>query len=123
MDTRIALEKNTVLKSKDSGLSYTILDEIARGGSCIVYDAVYTTASGVKKPVRLKECYPFHLNIKRTESGRLLPDEEETLCFEQYGVYPVRLFRRPDVVRGHIFQFKRLCQHCKNGVIGGAEDP
>lgn len=47
MDTRIALQKNTVLNSGD-GLTFVIKKEIARGGSCIVYDAVYQADGGRK---------------------------------------------------------------------------
>ena len=67
MDTRIALKKDTVLKCGE-GLSFVIREEIARGGSCIVYDAVYQ-AGREEKPIRLKECYPFNLEIRRTVSG------------------------------------------------------
>lgn len=81
MDTRIALQKNTVLNSGD-GLTFVIKKEIARGGSCIVYDAVYQT-DGAEKPVRLKECYPFNLEIRRTESGDLIPDSEDKENFEK----------------------------------------
>ncbi|OUP67227.1 hypothetical protein B5F13_00385 [Drancourtella sp. An177] len=81
MDTRIALQKNTVLNSGD-GLTFVIKKEIARGGSCIVYDAVYQ-ADGAEKPVRLKECYPFNLEIRRTESGDLIPDSEDKENFEK----------------------------------------
>lgn len=79
MDTRVALKENTILKSETNG--YTIRKETARGGSCIVYDAVYTAENGDKKPVRLKECYPFHLNICRKETGELIASEDEAVSF------------------------------------------
>lgn len=81
MDTRIALKTNTVLKCSE-GLSFVIKEEIARGGSCIVYDAVYQSV-GEEKPVRLKECYPFNLEIRRTESGELIPNPEDKENFEK----------------------------------------
>lgn len=93
MDTRIALRAGTVLKCPDSGLTYVIQDEIARGGSCIVYDAIYRTGECIEKPVRLKECYPFQLNIQRAESGELLPAEGEHENFEKAKRSMRRAFR------------------------------
>lgn len=81
MDIRIALKKDTVLKCGE-GLSFVIRGEIARGGSCIVYDAVYQ-ADREEKPIRLKECYPFNLEIRRTESGQLIPSPEDKENFEK----------------------------------------
>ena len=81
MDTRVALKENTVLGCGE-GLSFVIEKEIARGGSCIVYDAVYQVC-GEKKLVRLKECYPFNLKIKRTESGALITTPEDRDNFEK----------------------------------------
>lgn len=81
MDTRIALEKNTVLTC-GAGVSFFIRKEIARGGSCIVYDAVYE-AGGEEKPVRLKECYPFNLEIRRLETRALKAAEGDAENFEK----------------------------------------
>lgn len=81
MDTRKSLKKNTVLVCGEAW-SFVIRDEIARGGSCIVYDAVYSTA-GEEKPVRLKECYPFDLEIHRMETGELGVAPECEAAFEK----------------------------------------
>ena len=73
MDTRIALAANTQLHfhNKEGGaVRYTIIKEIGRGGSCIVYDASYETNTGDMKYVRIKECYPFKLRIERANDDR-----------------------------------------------------
>lgn len=60
MDSRIALAANTQLhfQNKEGGaVRYTIIKEIGRGGSCIVYDATYETNTGDLKYVRIKECF------------------------------------------------------------------
>lgn len=82
MDTRISLKNNTVLKPDGGSLSYIVKNEIARGGSCIVYDAVYQLTSGEEKPVRLKECYPFNLNVKRNLDGSLESGQDDVDYFE-----------------------------------------
>ena len=59
MDSRIALAANTQLhfQNKEGGaVRYTIIKEIGRGGSCIVYDATYETNTGDLKYVRIQEC-------------------------------------------------------------------
>lgn len=83
MDTRISLQKNTVLKTDRSTVPFIIRNEIARGGSCIVYDAVYRLETGEEKPVRLKECYPFNLHIERSQDGRLEAGFDDSESFEQ----------------------------------------
>ena len=52
MDTRIALKNRTMLKfyNSDNGVCvYTIENELARGASCIVYEATYVNNSGTKR--------------------------------------------------------------------------
>ena len=74
MDSRIALPSGTTLSflNKAGGaVVYNIIGEIGRGGSCIVYDAVYKANTGDEKHVRIKECYPYKLQIERTENGCL----------------------------------------------------
>ena len=86
MDTRIALENRTMLKfyNSDNGVCvYTVENELARGASCIVYEASYVNNSGVKRIVRIKECYPFTLTIERREDGSLLPIESDRKKFEE----------------------------------------
>lgn len=85
MDSRIALAANTQLhfQNKEGGaVRYTIIKEIGRGGSCIVYDATYETNTGVLKYVRIKECYPFKLRIERTNDGSLRADSADADQFE-----------------------------------------
>ena len=54
-------------------MACTVQKEIARGGSCIVYDGFYTAGSGVRKPVRIKECCPLRVPTTRDASGALTP--------------------------------------------------
>ena len=85
MDSRIALAANTQLhfQNKEGGaIRYTIIKEIGRGGSCIVYDASYETNTGDLKYVRIKECYPFKLRIERTPDGTLRADSADADQFE-----------------------------------------
>lgn len=72
MDRRRALTEGSVLELPSG--PYTIQKETARGGSCIVYDAFYQ-AGGVRRPIRIKECYPVGLSLNRTDSGELIASE------------------------------------------------
>lgn len=86
MDTRIALENRTMLKfyNSDNGVCvYTVEKELARGASCIVYEASYLNNSGTKKTVRIKECYPFTLTIQRCTDGSLVPTKSDKRKFEE----------------------------------------
>lgn len=86
MDKRIALENNTELRfyNSDHGICvYTVTNELARGASCIVYEASYVNNSGTRKTVRIKECYPFTLTIKRCADGSLEPVESDREKFEE----------------------------------------
>lgn len=86
MDTRIALKNKTELRCQNSSRGacvYIIQNEIARGASCIVYDAYYRNNSGAEKFVRIKECYPFALTITREEDGTLVPLESDKHSFEK----------------------------------------
>lgn len=85
-DTRTALKNGTTLRfyNHDNGLiTYAIQNEIGRGGSCIVYNAFYSDNSGGRKRVRIKECYPFALNISRKETDELVPDKADDSDFEK----------------------------------------
>lgn len=73
MDRRIALDAGSVLQFPSG--TYRIQREVARGGSCIVYDAFYWTSSGVRRPIRIKECYPVWLPLNRADSGELFASE------------------------------------------------
>lgn len=86
MDTRVALKDKTELRfynSSNGVCVYTIQKELARGAACIVYDASYVNNSGVKKSVRIKECYPFALDIERCENNFLFPNESDRDSFEK----------------------------------------
>lgn len=78
MDSRIALASGTALHftNKAGGaVVYEIVDEIGRGSSCIVYDAVYEANTGDVKHVRIKECYPYKLRVTRNSDGTLESDD------------------------------------------------
>ena len=85
MDTRDALQSRTVLRfanAQHGAVEYTVQRELARGGSCIVYDGFYTNNSGVRRIVRIKECYPFRLSMTRQPDGSLLSSESDRAAFE-----------------------------------------
>lgn len=85
MDSRIALAANTQLHfhNKEGGaVRYTIIKEIGRGGSCIVYDASYETNTGDIKCVRIKECYPAKMRIERALDGHLTAHPADNGQFE-----------------------------------------
>ncbi len=85
MDTRLALKKNTVLRffNSDNGICrYSIQEELAREASSIVYNASYINNAGDNKAVRIKECYPFALDIKRCEDGSLQSTDSDKEKFE-----------------------------------------
>lgn len=84
MDGRIALTPGTVLKlsTKTGYTEYTVSRELARGGSCIVYDASYTDNLGNYKLVRIKECYPYALKMTRDEDGALHPAVRDDEAFD-----------------------------------------
>lgn len=86
MDSRIALSSNTQLRfqNKEGGaVLYTIVKEIGRGGSCIVYDAAYETNTGDTKRVRIKECYPCKLQIIRDADNHLYPAPGDADAFDR----------------------------------------
>lgn len=85
MDSRVALPSGTTLRfsnKADGDVVYIIVKEIGRGGSCIVYDAVYKANTGDVKHVRIKECYPYKMRIERSENGVLIASEDARLFSE-----------------------------------------
>lgn len=82
MDSRRALEKNTLLRFND-GYEYTVINELARGGSSIVYNAFYYDNLNEKKSVIIKECYPFRCNLKRGSNSELIVPAAEADLFEK----------------------------------------
>lgn len=97
MDSRIALKKQSVLHLPDLK-DYTILQEIGRGASCIVYDAQYISSTGQPRPVRIKECYPYAIPVTRQDSGQLRVAEQDATEFEEAG----SLFRNAFQVNGYL---------------------
>ena len=53
---------------------YVIAEEIGRGGSCIVYNGFYRDRIGERHLVKIKECYPYRLEIERDAEENLTPD-------------------------------------------------
>lgn len=53
---------------------YVIAEEIGRGGSCIVYNGFYRDWIGERHLVKIKECYPYRLEIERDAGENLTPD-------------------------------------------------
>lgn len=80
MDSRTALNANTILRFSD-GYEFTVADELARGGTSIVYNAFYIDNLGQQKTVYIKECYPFKCNLKRSPNGELLISKSEEPLF------------------------------------------
>ena len=84
MDHRIALKPNTLLRlcnEKGETIHCVIENEIGRGGSCIVYEAFRETETGDRTLYRVKEFYPYKLNIFREENGNLLPAANDKEAF------------------------------------------
>ena len=65
----------------DADTLYTIRGEVGRGGSCIVYDGFYRTNARDEKTVRIKECYPYTLNLCRNKDNSLICFPEQTEQF------------------------------------------
>ena len=80
-DNRVALEIGYRLEDSDSK-TIKINTEIDRGASCIVYDAEYTDSIGVIHNIRIEECYPNYLLIKRTKDGTLVPFDANEADFK-----------------------------------------
>lgn len=86
MDHRIALKSNTQLRlcnDRGEAIHCVIENEIGRGGSCIVYEAVRVTDTRDKTLYRVKEFYPYKLNISRDENNVLIPSIKDAEVFRQ----------------------------------------
>lgn len=94
MSIRTALPINTELRFGPD-TCFTIKGEAGRGASCIVYDAVYQTNAGDEKIVRIKECCPFDIPLKREPSGALSCPESNAGRFAD--------------VKAHMYADFRLC--------------
>ena len=78
-DGRTALRYNSVIEVPGK---YTIhiRDEIGRGAGSIVYNAEYKDSIGIGHKIRVKECYPVFLLMKR-DGDRLISLEEDKTKF------------------------------------------
>ena len=66
-DNRKALGIGSIIVISDDK-RIEIVSEAGRGANCIVYGAIYNDNIGVKHNIRLKECYPAYLFLKRKET-------------------------------------------------------
>ena len=88
MDHRIALKQNTTLclrNDRGEAIHCVIESEIGRGGSCIVYEASRVTNTGDKTLYRVKEFYPYRLNISR--NGNNCFESNSALIFHAQASY------------------------------------
>lgn len=86
-DTRIALKEGASLRfynHDNSTVTYTIQEEIGRGGSVIVYNGFYEDNAGCRNLVRIRECYPFYGTLTRDETGALIAEERDIPVFREY---------------------------------------
>lgn len=82
LDKRIALSDGYEL-SLNIGENYVIEKEVGRGSSCIVYDASYKDNLGLAHNMRIKECYPYYLEMKRMPGGKLVVSDKEVGSFKE----------------------------------------
>lgn len=84
---KLLLYKNR--KKTGEPKEFLIEGEIGRGGSCIVYHGSYKDSIKKKHWVRLKECYPYQLELdqskleNRKEDGGLEPVKNQKAWFQQ----------------------------------------
>ncbi|MGI6545607.1 MAG: protein kinase domain-containing protein [Fastidiosipilaceae bacterium] len=73
------------LITTDEYTKYLILpeNEISRGGSCIVYEAARIADTDDKTLYRVKEFYPYKLDISRDENNYLTPSAKDAAAFGQ----------------------------------------
>ena len=71
---RIPLKKG---EKVTSNYTYIIDGVLGSGASCIVYDAHFIDSHGNKKEVKIKECYPYDLSVRRAGNTLVWPKEEE----------------------------------------------
>ena len=86
MDHRIALKSNTPLhlfNDRGEAIYFVIENEIGRGGSCIVYEAARITGTHDQTLYRVKEFYPYKLDISREDDNFLIPAVKDAEAFKQ----------------------------------------
>lgn len=87
MRERESLKSNTDIRFTNHAggeMHYVVGEVIGRGGTCLVYDGYYINNAGTKTTVRIKECCPYKLHIKREENGNLVVAGSEKVRFEEY---------------------------------------
>lgn len=85
LDHRIALKQGTqlVFSNQHGERSIYYIDrEISRGGSNILYDAYRLSANDVKIRYRIKEFYPFSMEIERDKNQQLIVKESDLLDYQ-----------------------------------------
>ena len=80
-DNRKALGIGSIIVISDDK-RIEIVSEAGRGANCIVYGAIYNDNIGVKHNIRLKECYPAYLFLKRKDDNSLSISEQKENEFE-----------------------------------------
>lgn len=86
MDHRVALKPNTPLRLRGGSgeaLDCVIRRELGRGGTCIVYEAARRADTGDETLYRIKEFYPYALDIRRDEGGVLIPSARDAEAFRR----------------------------------------
>ena len=86
MRERQPLKQNTELRFTNhvgGNMKFVVGEVIGIGGSCIVYDGYYVNNSGTRNTVRIKECFPYKLHIKRNDVGKLIVPPNEIEKFEK----------------------------------------
>lgn len=78
LDDRKAMDRGLQLVF-DKEHRYTVLEELGRGASCLVYSAFYEDLAGCRHLVRMKECCPYNMGMCRQEDGglQILPGFEQ----------------------------------------------
>ena len=113
MDQRSVLEKNITLcfqTTEGGSVSYVIEKEIGRGGSCIVYEGFYRNHSGMRMPVRIKECFPYALQLVREASGEISVPKNQRTAFE----HAKKIFRKSFEINNEIFRTAGLTNFTVN---------
>lgn len=85
MKKREPLKQNTelcVTNYEGGSLRFVVGRVVGFGGSCIVYDGSYRDNAGAAHTVRIKECYPYNLDIARSKTGALVADGCAREAFE-----------------------------------------
>lgn len=65
------------------GTAYTIDCEIGRGSTCIVYGGRYRDSEDMTHFVRIKELYPYDMDISRNSENRLVPHDTDDFSLRE----------------------------------------